>query len=41
MQLDLRVPTRHEFSKLRDDLGATMIYSMHDQVEAMDSECPT
>lgn len=31
----LRVRMRYEFSKLHDDLGATMIYVTHDQVEAM------
>lgn len=31
----LRVRMRYEFSKLHEDLGATMIYVTHDQVEAM------
>jgi len=31
----LRVQTRREISKLHRDLGATMIYVTHDQVEAM------
>ena len=31
----LRVQTRTEISKLHSDLGATMIYVTHDQVEAM------
>lgn len=31
----LRVDMRMELSKLHDDLGATMIYVTHDQVEAM------
>jgi multiple sugar transport system ATP-binding protein len=31
----LRVRMRYEFSKLHRDLGATMIYVTHDQVEAM------
>ena len=31
----LRVQTRAEISKLHSDLGATMIYVTHDQVEAM------
>jgi len=31
----LRVDTRMEISKLHQDLGATMIYVTHDQVEAM------
>ncbi len=31
----LRVRMRYEFSKLHGDLGATMIYVTHDQVEAM------
>ena len=31
----LRVQTRTEISKLHNDLGATMIYVTHDQVEAM------
>jgi ABC-type sugar transport system ATPase subunit len=31
----LRVDTRMELAKLHADLGATMIYVTHDQVEAM------
>ncbi len=31
----LRVRMRYEFAKLHDDIGATMIYVTHDQVEAM------
>jgi multiple sugar transport system ATP-binding protein len=31
----LRVQTRLEIARLKDDLGATMIYVTHDQVEAM------
>ena len=31
----LRVNTRAEIAKLHHDLGATMIYVIHDQVEAM------
>jgi multiple sugar transport system ATP-binding protein len=31
----LRVQTRIEIARLKDDLGATMIYVTHDQVEAM------
>jgi multiple sugar transport system ATP-binding protein len=35
LDAELRVRMRYEFSKLHDDLGATMIYVTHDQVEAM------
>ncbi len=35
LDAELRVQMRVELSKLHDDLGATMIYVTHDQVEAM------
>jgi multiple sugar transport system ATP-binding protein len=35
LDASLRVSMRYEFAKLHEDLGATMIYVTHDQVEAM------
>jgi ABC-type sugar transport system ATPase subunit len=35
LDAELRVQMRHELSKLHKDLGNTMIYVTHDQVEAM------
>lgn len=35
LDAELRVRMRYEFSKLHEDLGSTMIYVTHDQVEAM------
>jgi multiple sugar transport system ATP-binding protein len=35
LDAELRVRMRYEFARLHDELGATMIYVTHDQVEAM------
>ena len=35
LDTELRVRMRHEFARLHDRLGATMIYVTHDQLEAM------
>ena len=35
LDAELRVQTRVEIAKLHADIGATMIYVTHDQVEAM------
>jgi len=35
LDAELRVRMRYEFSRLHEDLGSTMIYVTHDQVEAM------